>query len=94
MEKSSSERLFVVVCSGMQSLVFMILVHSIMSNSLPEGLGKSLALGAGIGSAIAYFNLTLCSAFGSNDRVLKFCRLTTLLPLIIFGALFVIGAAY
>ena len=92
MKESSFERGLVAACSGIQSLVFIILVHSIMSNTLPVGLGQSLALGSGIGSAVAFLNLTLCSVFGSNDKILKFCRFTALVPLIIFGALFVIGA--
>ncbi|MCA9200930.1 MAG: hypothetical protein KDA87_25500 [Planctomycetales bacterium] len=92
MKESSFDRGLVAACSGIQSLVFIILLHSIMSNSLPVGLGQSLALGSGIGSAVAFLNLTLCSVFGTNDKILKVCRFTALVPLIIFGALFVIGA--
>ncbi|MEY4568123.1 MAG: hypothetical protein RLY14_3093 [Planctomycetota bacterium] len=94
MNSPSLERLIVVVCSGMQSLIFAVFVHSIMSNSQPIGLGYWLGLGSGLASFLAFSNLTTCAAFGANERVLKFCRFTTLLPLIIFGALFAIGSAY
>ena len=93
MEKLSFERLVIVFCSGIQSLIFVILLHSIMSNTLPVGLGYSLGFGTGIATFLSFVNLTLCSAFGSNEKVFQMCRFGTLLPMIIFGALFVIGAA-
>ena len=93
MEKLAFERPVVVFCSGIQSLVFVILLHSVMSNTQPVGLGYSLGLGVAFGMFLSIFNLTLCSGFGSNAKVFQVCRYGTLLPLIVVAALFIIGAA-
>lgn len=93
MEKLATERLIVVIGSGIQSLVFAILIHSIMSNTLPVGPAFYLGMGTGFATFLSFFNLTLCSAFGSNERVLLVCKFFMLLPLIIFAILFLIGGA-
>jgi amino acid permease len=52
-----------------------------------------LGMGTGFATFLSFFNLTLCSAFGSNERVLLVCKFFMLLPLIIFAILFLIGGA-
>lgn len=88
------DRSLIAVGSGIQSLVFAILIHSIMSNTLPVGLGYWLGLGTGVASLLSVLTCTVCSAFGASEKVVVACKVLMLLPLIIFAGLFLVGGAY
>lgn len=94
MNQLALDRFVITLGSGIQSLVCAILVHSIMSNTLPVGLGYYLGLGSRLASFFSFLTCTLCSAFGASERVVFVCKLLMLLPLLIFAGLFVVGSGF
>lgn len=86
-------RAAILICAGFQAIVSAILLHSVMSNMAPVGIGFAFGLGSGLSTFAAFGTMTLCAAFGSSPRVVTVCKFLMLVPCLIFGLMLLSSAA-
>lgn len=90
MERSDSERLIVVACAAVQSLVAMLIV-AVVTNVMPQAQGERLAVTAGVAALVSVGVATLVASAGGNEGVVKVGRYLLWVPMLLLASLLVIA---